>query len=81
MTDTHSKQLETAHEFLKHFNALDFTSVADLLSPDFKHYLLPSSMSLPDGKEWRGKEDFIAAVKSFFPEVVEQFKVGDPCLL
>jgi hypothetical protein len=81
MTDIHSKQLETAHAFLKHFSALDFTSVADLLSPDFQHYLSPSSIPPPDGKEWRGKEDYIVAMKSFFLEVVEQFKVGDPDLL
>ncbi|KAJ7872448.1 hypothetical protein B0H14DRAFT_2721720 [Mycena olivaceomarginata] len=68
MTDIHSKQLETAHAFLKHFSALDLTS----------HYLSPSSISPPDGKEWRGKEDYIVAVKSFFPEVVEQFKFLTP---
>ncbi|KAF7351945.1 hypothetical protein MVEN_01156500 [Mycena venus] len=72
MSDTHATQLENAHAFMKHLNALDWTSLADLMSPDFRHQYLPASIIPLDGKEDRGKEEFIGILKHYFEIVFEK---------
>ncbi|KAJ6551838.1 hypothetical protein B0H19DRAFT_1159125 [Mycena capillaripes] len=66
------KQLENAHAFLKHLNALDWASLGELMSPDFKHQAFPSNLSPPDGKETRGKEEFIEFMKFILLTVFEK---------
>ncbi len=63
MSDIHTKQLENAHAFLKHLNALDWVALEELMSPDFKHQYLPSTIVPPDGKDDRGREEFIGVLK------------------
>ncbi|KAF8205878.1 hypothetical protein K438DRAFT_1817526 [Mycena galopus ATCC 62051] len=73
MSDIHAKQLENAHAFIKHLNALDWVHLGELLSPDFRHQYFPATVAPLDGKDDRGKEDFIGVVKynleTFFEKV------------
>ncbi|KAJ7354389.1 hypothetical protein DFH08DRAFT_1077114 [Mycena albidolilacea] len=67
MSDIHSKQLENAHAILKHLIERDWDAVSDLLSPDFKHEVLPAgTIPSTDGKEGRGKEEFLGLVRYIF---------------
>ncbi|KAJ7474757.1 hypothetical protein FB451DRAFT_1246538 [Mycena latifolia] len=63
MTDPNAQQLENAYALLTHLNALDWDSLGELLSPEFKHQYFPASIIPPDGKEMRGKEDWIGVLK------------------
>ncbi|KAK7052518.1 hypothetical protein R3P38DRAFT_2603938 [Favolaschia claudopus] len=72
MSDIHTKQLENAHAFIKHLNALDWDSLADLLAPNFKHQYLPSTIIPPDGKDDRGKEDFVNNLKVTLENVFDK---------
>jgi hypothetical protein len=72
---THAKQLENAHAFLKHLNALDWVSLGELLSPDFRHQYFPATINPPDGKETRGKEEFIGVLKYNLLTVFEKVTV------
>ncbi|KAF7351955.1 hypothetical protein MVEN_01157600 [Mycena venus] len=78
MADIHAKQLYNAHAFLKHLNALEWTPLADLMSPDFRHQYFPASISPPDGKEDRGKEEFIGVLKYNFEIVFEKVMLLPP---
>jgi hypothetical protein len=76
MSTIQAKQLEHAHAFLSHLNALDFNSVADLLAPDFTHEYFPASLTLPAGKAKRGKEDTLELFKSAWTTVFDSITVG-----
>jgi hypothetical protein len=51
--------------------------VLGLLSPDFKHELLPASVPSADGKEnrSRGKNEFVGLLRTTFATVFEGFTV------
>lgn len=72
MSDTHSKQLGNAHAILKHLSAQDWDAVLGL---DFKHELLPASVPSADGKENRGKNEFVGLLRTTFATVFEGFTV------
>ncbi|KAJ7244385.1 hypothetical protein B0H12DRAFT_1129263 [Mycena haematopus] len=63
MSDTHAKQLQNAHAFIDHLNALDWIPLTELLSPDFKHQYLPATIVPPDGKDDRGRDEFVGVLK------------------
>ncbi|KAJ7354387.1 hypothetical protein DFH08DRAFT_955781 [Mycena albidolilacea] len=65
MSDTHSKQLKNAHAVLEYVNTRNWDALAELLSPEFTHQILPSSIPSHDGKETRGKEEFVGLVSTF----------------
>jgi hypothetical protein len=65
MSDTHSKQLENAHAVLENVNTRNWDALAELLSPEFTHQILPSSIPSHDGKKTRGKEEFVGLMSTF----------------
>ncbi|KAJ7788697.1 hypothetical protein B0H13DRAFT_2394986 [Mycena leptocephala] len=71
MFTAQTKQLENAHAFLSHLNALSFDALADLLAPDFTHEYFPTSLSLPGGKVKRGKEEMLELFKHAWLTVFE----------
>lgn len=79
-TSLNPKQLENAYSFLTHLNALDFDALGELLSPDFKHQYFPGTINPPDGKEDRGKEDWIGLLKYNFLQVFDKVTVRFSCL-
>ncbi|KAF7359567.1 hypothetical protein MVEN_00680100 [Mycena venus] len=80
MSDTHTqaKQLVNTHAFLNNFSACDWDAAADLLSPEFKHQFLPSSILHADGKETRGKEEWLELMKHYFKTCFERMTVLPP---
>ncbi|KAJ7879312.1 hypothetical protein B0H14DRAFT_3435195 [Mycena olivaceomarginata] len=78
MSTIQAKQLEHAHAFLSHLNALDFNSVADLLATDFTHEYFPASLTLPAGKAKRGKEDMLELFKFAWKTVFDSIIVFLP---
>ncbi|KAJ7111128.1 hypothetical protein C8R43DRAFT_1139145 [Mycena crocata] len=72
MTAPNPKQLENALAFLTSLNALDWATLGDLMSPEFKHQYFPASIIPPDGKETRGKDEFLAVLKYNFLTVFEK---------
>ncbi|KAJ6555218.1 hypothetical protein DFH09DRAFT_1493442 [Mycena vulgaris] len=72
MSSPNAKQLENAYAFLTHLNALDWAPLGELLSPNFRHQYFPASIVPPDGKETRGKEEFIGVLKYNFLTVFEK---------
>ena len=78
MSTAQTKQLENAHAFLSHLNALNFDALADLLAPDFTHEYFPASLTLPGGKAKRGKEEMLELFKHAWLTVFEYITV---CLL
>ncbi|KAJ7708323.1 hypothetical protein B0H17DRAFT_1032204 [Mycena rosella] len=78
MSIPNAKQLENAHAFLTHLNALNWVPLAELLSPEFKHQYLPASIIPPDGKEMRGKKDFIEILKSNLVGLFDKVTYGPP---
>ncbi|KAJ7891978.1 hypothetical protein B0H13DRAFT_2529508 [Mycena leptocephala] len=75
MSNAQTKQLENAHAFLSHLNALKFDALADLLAPDFTHKYFPVSLSLPGGKAKRGKEEMLELFKHAWLMVFEYISV------
>jgi hypothetical protein len=49
--------------------------LADLISSDFRHQYLPTTIVPPDGKEDRGKEELIGVLKYNFEIVFEKVTV------
>ncbi|KAJ7080650.1 hypothetical protein B0H15DRAFT_953513 [Mycena belliarum] len=78
MSAPDAKQLENAHAFFKYLNVLDWESLGELLSPECKHQYFPASVSPPDGKEMRGKQDFIDIAKYNFEVLFEKFNFHAP---
>ncbi|KAJ7035181.1 hypothetical protein C8F04DRAFT_1099341 [Mycena alexandri] len=78
MSDLNAKQLENAHAFLKHLNALEWGPLADLMASNFKHQYFPSTIVPPDGKETRGKEEFMGVLQQNFIHVFEKVTFGEP---
>ncbi|KAJ7143769.1 hypothetical protein C8R44DRAFT_864804 [Mycena epipterygia] len=72
MSGPDAKQLENAHAFFKHLNALDWAPLAELVSPEFKHEYFPASVIPPDGKETRTREEFMGVMKYHFLTVFEK---------
>ncbi|KAJ7347977.1 hypothetical protein DFH08DRAFT_867058 [Mycena albidolilacea] len=72
MSDLAAKQLENAHAFLTYLNALNWDRLGELLAPDFRHKYLPASIIPPDGKEDRGKDDFVGVLKYNFEKVFDK---------
>ncbi|KAJ7723679.1 hypothetical protein B0H16DRAFT_1598241 [Mycena metata] len=62
MSTLDAKQLENAHAFLKHLNAMDWVSLGDLLAPEFKHQCFPATVVVPDGRQTRSKEEYIEGI-------------------
>ncbi|KAJ7202058.1 hypothetical protein GGX14DRAFT_570955 [Mycena pura] len=56
-------QLQAVRAFVGHLNALEWEPLAELLHPDFRHQYQPASIVPPDGKETRGKADFIGVLQ------------------
>ncbi|KAJ7122327.1 hypothetical protein C8R44DRAFT_785993, partial [Mycena epipterygia] len=63
MSALNAKQLENAYAFLTHLNALAWDPLAELVSPEFNHQYFPASMIPPEGKDTRGREEFIDLLK------------------
>jgi hypothetical protein len=78
MSTAQTTQLENAHAFLSHLNALNFDALADLLAPNFTHEYFPASLTLPGGKAKRGKEEMLELFKHAWLTVFEFITV---CLL
>ncbi|KAJ7143776.1 hypothetical protein C8R44DRAFT_864811 [Mycena epipterygia] len=78
MSGPNAKQLENAHAFFKHLNALDWSALGDLMSTDFKHQYLPASIISPDGKETRGKEEFLGILKYNLTTVFDKVTYPPP---
>jgi hypothetical protein len=75
MSTIQAKQLEHAHAFLSHLNALNFEALADLLSPDFAFEYFPGSLPMPDGKAKRGKEETLELFKHAWLTVFDYITV------
>jgi hypothetical protein len=78
MSATQTKQLENAHAYLSHLNALNFDALADLMAPDFTFEYFPASLSPPGGKAKRGKEETLELFKHAWLTVFDYITV---CLL
>ncbi|KAJ7474771.1 hypothetical protein FB451DRAFT_1397646 [Mycena latifolia] len=78
MSRPNAKQLENASAVLTHLNALDWDSLGELFSPEFKHQYFPASIIPPDGKEVRGKEDWLSFVKYNLSVVFEKVTFHKP---
>ncbi|KAF8179350.1 hypothetical protein K438DRAFT_1843219, partial [Mycena galopus ATCC 62051] len=78
MSATQAKQLENAHAFLSHLNALNFDALADLLDPDFMFEYFPASLSPPGGKAKRGKEETLELFKHAWLTVFEYITLLNP---
>ncbi|KAJ7039451.1 hypothetical protein C8F04DRAFT_1255151 [Mycena alexandri] len=77
MSGLGSKQLENAHAFLKHINALDGRSLSDLLAPDFQHQSFPGTI-VHDGHGTRTKEGFMNLFHRFWVQVFDKVTFGEP---
>ncbi|KAJ7080651.1 hypothetical protein B0H15DRAFT_483955 [Mycena belliarum] len=73
-----AKQLENAHALFRFLNALDWESLGELLSPECMHQYFPASINPPDGKEMRGKQDFIDVLKHNFEGIFEKVTFQPP---
>ncbi|KAJ6536810.1 hypothetical protein B0H19DRAFT_1079227 [Mycena capillaripes] len=78
MSTIQAKQLENAHAFFSHLNALDFEAIADLLSPDFVHEYFPASLTMPAGKAKRGKEEMLELFKHAWLSVFDYITLLPP---
>ncbi|KAJ7056559.1 hypothetical protein C8F01DRAFT_1154116 [Mycena amicta] len=76
--DLDAKQLANAHAFLKHVNALEWDAFSDLLAPTFTQQYFPATLTPPEGKDTRGKEEFIALMKHSWIHVFEKMTLGEP---
>jgi hypothetical protein len=75
MSDLAAKQLENAHAFLTYLNALNWDRLGELLAPNFRHKYLPATIIPPDGKEDRGKDEFVGVLKYNFEKVFDKVTV------
>ncbi|KAJ6494066.1 hypothetical protein C8R47DRAFT_1118240 [Mycena vitilis] len=78
MFSSDAGQLENAYALLKHLNAQDWVSMRALLADGFKHQYLPSTINPPDGKDERGPDEFIAAVKFYMDNLFNKITYGPP---
>ncbi|KAJ7171138.1 hypothetical protein C8R46DRAFT_1087790 [Mycena filopes] len=78
MSDLDTKQLENAQAFLKHLNALEWDPLADLIAPSFQHQYFPGTIVPPDGKETRGKEEFLGVLQHHLIHVFDKVTYGPP---
>ncbi|KAJ7708324.1 hypothetical protein B0H17DRAFT_1125080 [Mycena rosella] len=60
------KQLKIALALLNHLNSLEWDALGKLLSEDFKHQYFPATIIPLDGREMRGKEQWIGVLKHNF---------------
>ncbi|KAJ7035171.1 hypothetical protein C8F04DRAFT_1182581 [Mycena alexandri] len=81
MSDLNAKQLENAHAFLKHLNALEWGPLGNLLAPDFKHQYFPATIVPPGGKDTRGKAEFMHLFQHSWIHVFEKITVGAHLIL
>jgi hypothetical protein len=75
MSSLSAKQLENAHAFRTHINSLDWVALGELMAPDFRHQYFPSSIITSDGKEMRGKDEYINTLKYTFQTMFEKITV------
>ncbi|KAF7356103.1 SnoaL-like domain-containing protein [Mycena venus] len=78
MSAAQAKQLENAHALLSHLNTLNFDALADLLAPDFTFEYFPASLSPPEGKAKRGKEETLELFKHAWLTVFEYITLLKP---
>ncbi|KAJ7763120.1 hypothetical protein DFH07DRAFT_770849 [Mycena maculata] len=78
MSIPNPKQLENAHLFLTYVNEIDFDAISALLSPNFEHRYFPGTIVPPDGKEYRGKEEYVEVLKHNFLNVFDKVTYGPP---
>ncbi|KAJ6629393.1 hypothetical protein B0H10DRAFT_1986960 [Mycena sp. CBHHK59/15] len=78
MSTLNSKQLENAYAFLTHLNALDFDALGELMAPHFTHQYFPGTINPPDGKERRGKEEFLGVLKYNLLSVFDKVTYAPP---
>ncbi|KAJ7708294.1 hypothetical protein B0H17DRAFT_1325167 [Mycena rosella] len=79
MSSPNLKQLENAHALFTDLNANEWEALEQLLSPEFKHcQYLPGTITPPDGKETRGKEEWMGALKHTFVALFDHITFRPP---
>ncbi|KAJ7171146.1 hypothetical protein C8R46DRAFT_1190587 [Mycena filopes] len=78
MSDLDSKQLQNARAFLKHLDAKEWDSLSDLIAPTFKQQYFPATLTPPEGKDTRNREEYIALLKHSWTHVFEKITLGEP---
>ncbi|KAJ7111130.1 hypothetical protein C8R43DRAFT_159792 [Mycena crocata] len=78
MSAPNAKQLENAHAVLRHLNALDWDALGELMSSEFEHQYFPTSMPPPQGKDTRGKAEFIDLLKVNWLQAFEKITFDAP---
>lgn len=76
MSDLDSKQLQNAHAFMKHLGPGEWDALSDLIAPTFKQQYFPASAIPPEGKDMRGKEEFLTLLRYNWANVFEKVTVG-----